>query len=334
MTGILIAPFLILLPVCEFLGLRYLLHSVLGIRIGWGSLMVDADLFVPGIVTFFLYFICTVRRDHPRLCLQARFGIANAFLFTIFVGINLVYFPLFRMLGLNFQIIWWAAALGTLATAFFVWVPPAFYFRQRRWVFLAPLLLMTLSIVICKHFFNEIWLHVIEGMKVNFCPKIQAVLGEPVYCRVLTSPEGDKVLRMSVSSLKAFVGKPCSGIDGLIFFASLSFLVLLKFREELSLFRWALASFGGLFLMFILNPLRIAFLFVAAVKFSNLFSSRGLSFFESVIHTNVGWILYLFFGVCYFRSLLPILKSSPKTEYRLSSLLHVLERTPGGKFNL
>lgn len=312
---VLIALLILSLPLAEFLVFRVLLHSVLGVRIGWGPLMVDADLAVPLVPAFLIYFYTLSEKQLPSVSVQRKILSLNLALFVIFLVANLFYNRLLVHLGIRFQAVWWGIALGLLGSASFVWVAPKFYLTHSNRLMVVSCAVMALSIILAKHLFESTWTSIAHAIATYSCPKIQMILSEPVLCRVMVRPSGEHVLRMTGQSVRAFIGHGCGGLDGLVFFLNLSIVLWIHYRETLCPIRWVAASSLGLGLIFFLiNPLRIGFLYIVAVEMDRHFpSGYAQTIFQWVFHAHAGWLFYLLFGAAFYLKGLPLLaKDSQK----------------------
>lgn len=292
-------------PLIQFFFLRIFLHSVLRLKIGWGSLLVDADLLIPLTAAFFLYFFSLTEKNIYSPLLQRKTVALNSLLFLTFLTMNFFYSDFSKALGLSFQILWWAWAVAVLSSAFFLFYPVAFFFKRQHAFSLLLCGLMALSIVIGKHQLEALWQPILAWFRATACPLANAVISETAACRIATSSQGVSVLRMESPSLLSFIGKPCSGLDGALFFINLSILVWFKFKDRISVGSWVAMVGAGLGFTFVINTLRIAFLFVSAFWLQTYFSRQGVHVFQWLFHTHAGWLFNLLFAVVYYSLLLP-----------------------------
>lgn len=91
---------------------------------------------------------------------------------------------------------------------------------------------------------------------------------------------------LGLGNFSAVIGKPCSGIDSLLLFTSLYFLICILEYKRLKKGLAILFYFVGILGMFLTNILRIFLLFIIGAYINAQFAI-------SMFHTNAGWILFI-----------------------------------------
>src|SRR5262249_30035444 len=125
------AAFILVFPVLNYLFLRLFFHYFWQVSIGWSLPLTDYELIFPAPAAFILYF-SALERDYP--CpLSFR---KKALYFTLSANIALLCLTYFY--NPSMEIIWWTITLTTLISAFFLFVPPSFYFRNRYRIAIIP----------------------------------------------------------------------------------------------------------------------------------------------------------------------------------------------------
>lgn len=311
-------------PFLEFIALRYTLHSLLKLQIGFGSWMVDADLLFPLPCAFLVYFFCLSEARSPEIRLRAKETILHLGLLFLFLCFSFFYQPLSSQHGVAFKCFWWVMALSTLGSGFFVWLGPRFYFDNPNRLSFIPCLIMAVSILLTKQFYFVAWEGMRQWLHFSVCPIVQVVTGERALCLMTEAVNrvGQRQPMLSIISsfLRIHLGPPCGGMDGLLFFWSLSLTVWILFKESLTVGYWFLATAVGLVCMMLLNALRIGLLFSFSILLNHHSQSKlGSAIFLQLGHLHAGWVIYLVFGVAYYGAVL-------WAAVRLSRLTHVLSR--------
>lgn len=292
-----------LLPVIEFLFLRILLQRFLQIRIGWGPYLIDADLLVPTLTVFLVFFLFC-----EEFSFKARKKALLLNLTSLAFATYLSFFLPKQSDDWNLlQGTTWGLAVGfTLISSVIVYMPLAFLFQRKHAGLIAACCLILFSILICKNLFASVWLQTIGLFSRNYCSMLGEVLGERVDCKIVARTQGPTALVLFSPKLRAVVGPACGGFDGVLFCLSVSFLLWFRYQKTLSLWQWLCASVLGMVSIYLINLLRIGFLFVAAVYSYEHFSQKGLDLFTFWVHAHVGYLAYLMFGIFYFPAVLQI----------------------------
>lgn len=82
------AGWVLLFPLLNFTT-RYTLHSIFGLRIGWGRAFVDVNLIVPIIPAFLIYFVSAGLAIPVKLKLRPLALLLNGALFVSFLALKL-----------------------------------------------------------------------------------------------------------------------------------------------------------------------------------------------------------------------------------------------------
>lgn len=104
-------------------------------------------------------------------------------------------------------------------------------------------------------------------------------------------PEGYTIL--SHPSFLARIGPSCWGMDGFTLFTIVYLTAFVIYRRQVKKTHWLLCLAVGYVLTFTLNVARILVLFSVCVALGKLVGTeQQLSYFKSVIHPNLGWLIY------------------------------------------
>lgn len=97
---------------------------------------------------------------------------------------------------------------------------------------------------------------------------------------------------LKYESFSAIIGKPCSGIDSLLLFATLYIIILCLDYKRLKKTSMIIAFIAGAFGMFATNIARILILFIIGAKMSPELA-------VGLFHNNLGWILFIAYFVAF-----------------------------------
>jgi exosortase/archaeosortase family protein len=130
------------------------------------------------------------------------------------------------------------------------------------------------------------------------------------------------------------IGKGCGGMDAFFLFSYCYFLWVSLAPKLFSKFQWVGIAFGGLFLMVVLNTVRISLFFLFSFyAHHSAGESASSDLFLTLFHTNSGWVLYLAGIGGYFlfceknlnREKVPTSVSEPTPRLRCSPLRTILD---------
>jgi exosortase/archaeosortase family protein len=97
---------------------------------------------------------------------------------------------------------------------------------------------------------------------------------------------------LTVNHVSLIIAKGCSGIESQMLFILLYALIVFIDWKEIIKWRAVLLFLPGVIGMFLMNALRIYFLYLVAIYFSVDFAIRAF-------HTNAGWIIFVLYFVSF-----------------------------------
>jgi exosortase/archaeosortase family protein len=315
---------IVAIPFLEYVVLRFLLHSAFQIRIGWGALLIDADLLLPLPFSFLIGFFGLTREALPPFRLSKKMAFLNACLVAAFLSYSWVFAGSIQQHGGFFHVVWWMAVLSTLFSSGFLFVEPRFYLQNRDRYLLLPCFGVAITLILTKQFYLLFWSGISNFILFTACPLIRIAIDQPVVCAIGEqlgrAGVGSPVLSILTQGLNIHVGPPCSGIDGVLFFLFLSLVFWAFFKEHLTVGLWFITTAFGLPLILLVNSLRLAFIFSFTSWLNKITSSRiGSTVMIHFFHNHLGWFLYLFFGVGYYLGVLALIKRVRLNEKLKSS---------------
>lgn len=288
--GLLTRPAVVLLlPLVEFLILRFLFHSVFRIKIGW-RLCTDQDLFIPVIVSFFLLFY-VLQRERPLVLKLRRSGVlAHGLLLYLFVLMTVC--CRFDQLPSWVYVLWSVVAILSFASSLIVLVAPSFFLNNpNRWA-VVPCGLISLLIVLYNNSETYLaWTWNIVGQWTGSATYalLSAIFGNAIDFSV----KGMSNLAISHASFYLAIGRRCGGLDSFLLFSILFLIILSCHRRFLRFFGWSSIFLAGLAVAFFANVLRIAILFTLGVVISKLgYSLLARQIVFGAFHAQLGWVLY------------------------------------------
>ncbi len=298
-------------PVLQAVLFRWFLHQGLGLRFGWGGVLVDADLIVPALTgaAFCIFFTLSTLPLFTRW--NRRYFWLNAGFAGAFLLVNLSLHNGFGRWEGFFRLGWWALFVGTMISAVFCFLSPSVFLeKKQRRVFL-PCLLLSLSTILANHLFLSFWNQTVGVLTTVSCGVSDWLMGGGVDCRVVYKRSGEAVIRLFHSGTLGFVAKPCGGLDGLLFVLNLSFLFWMHKAHRLGLMLWLPFSALALIGVFWLNALRIGLYFAGYLYLKQVSLSAAESY-KWFIHANGGWLLYVLYGLGVFGGIAPLLYSEKR----------------------
>lgn len=98
---------------------------------------------------------------------------------------------------------------------------------------------------------------------------------------------------LGVKDFIVSIGKPCSGVDSMLLFASLYAMIFVIDRDRINKKRMLLLFLPGLIGIFLFNILRVYLLMLIGIHYDAQFA-------VGLFHQNVGWVLFIvYFAVFY-----------------------------------
>jgi exosortase/archaeosortase family protein len=284
----------------EYIALRVYIHSTLGVRIGWGTLLTDYDLFIPLPCAFIVYVILLDRKIPLSLRIFVPELLFHLFSLFIFLWFNLNYAFLYARLGFAFQCAWWACALLLFSSAIFIWSGRKFFLSNPNRSAIVICGIMAITTILSTQFGEVPWKAISAHMSEWVCGTLRPVLGRSVSCDVRDGYHLFLVHRL----LAIKIAKGCGGLDGYLLMCSALSIVSALVQVEFSIFEYLIFGLLGFLLMSLLNVLRIGLIFFMGIRLIGHFGENaGTSVLETAFHAHLGWILYGV-GLYYFVRLL------------------------------
>ncbi|NBX83701.1 exosortase/archaeosortase family protein, partial [bacterium] len=282
---------LLVIPVTEALFLRWLLHSALGLRIGFVG-FTDSDFIFPMPLSFLFCFWTMNQARQFRFKLNTAMLLFNLALLSSFVGLNTVFYLRgsnpsgFWMMGL-----WWLLFVGIVASALLIWIGFWQFLTHPSRRSVVPALLVGFSIVVTQNWGGMLWPLISRMLEGSLEPLLPFKLLRSSSHLILVHP-----------ALTLRIGLGCSGLDGLLFYMATFLLVWpLGGTYFLTKWRWAKVFVIGLVLQYILNLLRISLLFGLGIGLVRLFGvQQGTSILMNFFHVHLGYVLYASVLIPYF----------------------------------
>jgi len=274
---------LLIIPFAEVVALRWFLHSVLGLRLGFVG-FTDYDFILPMPLSFLIWF-WTMNRVKPfRLGFSIPILILNLTLVLAFIGLNLLFdlrkfTPGFWSMGL-----WWILFVAIFASALSIGIGFRQFLSHPSKFSLVPALMICFSIVATQNWGGAVWPIISRAIESSWDLILPFKLLRSSSNLILVHP-----------SLTLRIGLGCSGIDGLLFYmATFSLLWPLGSPFCLAKGRWLLVFAVGFFLQYVLNLLRIALLFVIGIFLIRYLGvKQGTSLLMNLFHLHLGYALYV-----------------------------------------
>jgi len=98
---------------------------------------------------------------------------------------------------------------------------------------------------------------------------------------------------LTIENFKVIIGAPCSGIDSMLLFTTLFFLIFFLDHKKLNKTRALILFPIGLIGMFLFNILRIFVLLLTGLYISEQFA-------VGLFHQNIGWILFIIYFIFFY----------------------------------
>lgn len=283
---------LMALPILELVGLRYCLHHILGLRIGFPG-FTDFELILPAPLGFFAFVLALEKAKKLDLKLQPLALVVNLVALSAFIGVNLIQGP---------TALWLTLLLITIISAFSVWVRPQDIYKNPNIWALGPSLLMVFSLVLYMKYGESLWLSTVSYLE-GLLKTVLAGLGNDL----IEVSSYRQRMRIHHPVVTIYLGQGCGGFDGILFFLA-AFSIFAPLNWELFRARnWFLACFSGVILFIGLNAIRILSLFSLGVVAGRWWGREAaLKVIMGVFHTHLGYLLYAFGIVLFFRTLVMV----------------------------
>lgn len=281
---------LALLPVGEFFLLRFFQHELLKLKVGWGWIGTEYNLFLPLSIAFLGCTFLFQSEKNISFSFQKKWGAWHLLFLSLFLLYSLLAasgeFPL-SAFSLH-RIIWIGLAFIALLTGFFVFVSPQFYFRN-PFSFTLPLwILAGFSLVLYQNSLSLFSPFLIPYTAQLSHSVIEFLLGRAIEF----APWKESFFLFRVEQFKVLLGAGCAGFDSLYFFTACFVLFGMLHRESLRIWDAIPLFLMGIGMVFIVNVLRISVLFVTGVALTHLLPLETVNWITlHVFHLHLGWLL-------------------------------------------
>jgi exosortase/archaeosortase family protein len=296
--------FVLLLPLLEFLGLRYFVAHVVDLHPGYGSIT-DYDFVPPSIVAFsFLAYLMGRKK-----AVKVRFN-------PIGLLVNLASMSIFVYLSHRFfqhENLWYFFAVFTILSAIFILLPPREIFFHPEKHLIPIAILAGLSKMIGRICFSGLWPPVAKLTAVITCFSLSPFLTS-MSCEFDAMERASLFHRLNHPLFTIAIGTGCSGLEGVFFFLFMGLLIVMARVEEWGWLKSSLFLAIGVPGIYAMNILRISVFYVVAIVVHREYGAvESGTAFIALFHSLVGWFLYLLFFGGYYVSWDKVLVVLPAT---------------------
>jgi len=287
-----------LLPVIELGFLRYYLHSVLELRIGFPG-FTDYELLLPAPLGFFAFIWALEEGNSLKLRFSTPFLLANILFTGAFLALNHYSVDLLISLGRAYWWAWTSLLLLTAGSGFGVLLSPKQLFSNpHKWA-LIPSLVMVFSLVAYMKYGAALWSVAVVWLH-KAASSVLALVGNDV----ISLQYNSRVMRIHHPILTVYLGQGCGGFDGYLFFLS-AFMIFAPIRWAMLKRRsWILFGVLGVMLFAFLNGVRVVALFSLAVIAGQQWGREAAyQVVMGVFHTHLGYLLYATGIYAYFQTI-------------------------------
>jgi hypothetical protein len=210
--GIKVGLIALLIPVIQFVALRYYLHSICNLSIGW-KWITDFDLILPVPITFLLYSSVLSKAQIPKLAFNKKIFLFNASTFLIFIfaaslmkSKDLLFLsPSFVLLGILF--------FAIVFSGLCLFISPKFYIKNSRLQVVIACLVMAFSVSISQNYYDAYWAVFCEALS----KQVAIVFHLLGFSEVTTRYAPLKLFFVSAPGFSVYIGKGCGGLDAFLF---------------------------------------------------------------------------------------------------------------------
>jgi exosortase/archaeosortase family protein len=242
-------------PLAEYVFLRLWIRELLHLRVGWGSLLIDYDLFlsVPLAVAAFSWILSQDRSF--KLHFSRSRLVLHLVSLAAFVVLNFALSQ--ETLSLvDSRGIWWVLCGISFASGCFIWIAPKTLLTHPNRIPMAVALAMALVVVVAKHFESAFTRHLDEATFAQACWFSENFFGLHVDCSYDSFAQLS-VLRGPMYAVR--LGAGCRGYDGTLLFIGFTYIYFSLRSDRLAnTWAWYGLFFTGSVLTLILNAFRIS----------------------------------------------------------------------------
>lgn len=281
------ALWLLLLPLAEYIGLRFFQHGVLNLRVGW-PVGTDYDLALPLIWVHVFGLVFLFVGVKPEIKLQKKTFLLNLVSFAVlFFLTDLIAATGWRIEGL-LKGVWAFSCAAVFLSAYFCFLSPRYFLSHPKKKIIPLLVGLTFSMFLFRWGFGGVWHYLAEPtgemLRLIALPLVGAKVSP-------TFNASQDILLIPTKEITLLIGRGCSGGEGLLVFLLCCTGFALHSRKR-SLNQWLLFIPLGIFTLLALNVARLSLLLFIGVFLvrAGIYSRE---FFLFWIHANLGWLLYV-----------------------------------------
>ncbi len=288
--GFLAKAALILTPICvEFWLMRRLLHASLG-RNTFFLGVYSRDVLVPWLLAALFVLWFTDRQKPFPTEWQPRLAVFNLMLFILTSLLLWRWDTVVVAIGPRMGVaLFFCCATMTLLLSPFLFVRPGQLWASASHTVRLPVLLglVFLSLVLYPWLLEVFWMPLAMATGHTVAAVLSAV-------NLKTDVNVGCAIFLRHREFAARMAPACSGLEAIFFFLYAFSLNTLFDRTARSPSCWVMLFGLGALWLFLLNVVRTTLLFSAGIFLSHFHSrSVAIAFFDTVVHANLGWILYL-----------------------------------------
>jgi exosortase/archaeosortase family protein len=290
---------LLAVPCIQFLSLRYWLHSILGLRIGYVG-MTDYDFVPPSLIAFFVLLHC-LEEEQP---LQLRFNKIGAAVNFLLVSLFIVWSS---FLGESLEIksgapflVWLGLAFATISSGLFFWVRPAYFIFHPLRFLMGPAFLIATSKISTRYLFDT-WWHPMANLTAKSAYHVLSIFTSVVELKS-DQVAGGQVWQVLAHPLyQVSIGFGCCGLEGIFFFLAVATMILMARWKDFGLGRGALFVGLGIVGMYWTNVFRIVVVDLIGMGLVlSVGAETAAQWVDLFFHVAVGWVIYAGFLCSYF----------------------------------
>ncbi len=293
------SAWLLLLPLSEFILLRFLVRSVFELRIGYVG-MTDYDFVFPSLIAFFVMIFSMNAEEIVKTSFNKVGLLVNQFLLISFLAANVWYADFRAAFPVFFPIAWYALAIATVLSGITVFISPRAFFAHPKSGLLWPALLVGSSTVLCKNFLTGTWLPATRLTGKMVCGVLSPLISN-ISCEADWVDPGGGLYQVIYHPLHTIsIGIGCGGMEGVYFFIFAATLILMARGDLFGLFRGASFLVIGALAIYLLNTARICLYALAVLVVGHYWGNGPSVAAVSVLfHNSLGWVLYGVFMIFY-----------------------------------
>ena len=285
-------------PFVQLLLLRFYLHSVLGLRLGFGN-TTDFDYIIPAPIAFIVLMQVLEDALPSKLSLQRVPLLINLVSTVLFVILNHAYDALSLVSPFGLVSVWFGLLTIIGVSGFCVFVAPSYYAKNpNRFAFL-PCILIGTSLFFYTNSFHEGW---------NWLGSFTSTIIYEFFARIpfaqitsAFSKEGELTISHPLFAVR--IAKACGGFDSFFFFSLAFLLAATLYGKAVRFTKLLIIYSGGILMMYVLNLFRILFLFYVGIWLQKVLPYKtAINIFKLFFHIHFGWFLYSA-GILWYRRL-------------------------------